>query len=219
MTNKKAVLLHDLLLVVLAVASVGFLLYEETHAVSAARRFDLALADFVIALIFLADFLWDLWHAPDKKKYWREHWYELLASIPFESPVFEALRGLRVLRIVQVVRIIRASTHLHRVTQSLFTDLTLRLVTLALTATTIILSGAVEFYHFEYGVNPMVRTFFDSFWWAMGTVTTVIYGDIYPVTTEGRIIAIIMSLVGVATLSTVVGTVTEYILKRKHSLI
>lgn len=61
----------------------------------------------------------------------------------------------------------------------------------------IALSSAL-LYHFEKGINPKIQTWLDAVWWAVATVTTVGYGDISPITTIGKVIGIIMMIVGTA---------------------
>ncbi len=58
-------------------------------------------------------------------------------------------------------------------------------------------SGAYAFYYFEKGINPMVNRFWDAVYWSLCTVSTVGYGDIVPVTDPGRIVAVIMIVIGV----------------------
>lgn len=61
----------------------------------------------------------------------------------------------------------------------------------------ILLSGCSIFYYFEHPVNPHVRNFFDALWWGMSTVTTVGYGDIAPVTWEGRLVSMALMVTGI----------------------
>ena len=65
-------------------------------------------------------------------------------------------------------------------------------------------------------VNQNVHGFFDSFWWAMSTVTTVGYGDIYPVTTEGRIVAIFLMLAGIGTLGVYTAAIANYVIRQNR---
>lgn len=57
-------------------------------------------------------------------------------------------------------------------------------------------SCAGLFYFLEFGTNPKVENFFDAIWWAVATMTTVGYGDIYPVTTAGRCVGIALMMTG-----------------------
>ena len=61
----------------------------------------------------------------------------------------------------------------------------------------ILFSCATLFWKFEFGVNPNVNSYWDALWWGVTTVTTVGYGDIYPVTDVGRVIAMFLMIVGV----------------------
>ncbi len=53
------------------------------------------------------------------------------------------------------------------------------------------------FYYFESGLNPNVTSFWDALWWGLVSVTTVGYGDVVPVTPQGRIIATVLIITGV----------------------
>lgn len=57
-------------------------------------------------------------------------------------------------------------------------------------------AGIYVFYTHEQDVNPNVETWFDALWWGMATVTTVGYGDIVPMTMEGKIAGIFLMLTG-----------------------
>jgi voltage-gated potassium channel len=64
-------------------------------------------------------------------------------------------------------------------------------------AATVVL-GAVGVYGLEAGENANIRHFGDALWWAITTVTTVGYGDITPTSPEGRLIAVVLMLTGMA---------------------
>ncbi len=58
-------------------------------------------------------------------------------------------------------------------------------------------SCAYLFFLFEQGINPQVHNYFDALWWAICTVTTVGFGDIVPVSTEGRMIGMFLMVTGI----------------------
>jgi voltage-gated potassium channel len=68
----------------------------------------------------------------------------------------------------------------------------------------------------EAGINPNVHSLWDSFWWTIVTITTVGYGDIYPVTTGGRILAIFFMLGGTATVGTATAAIAAYLINKKY---
>jgi voltage-gated potassium channel len=61
-----------------------------------------------------------------------------------------------------------------------------------------------------------VTSLWDSFWWAMVSVTTVGYGDIYPMTTAGRLIAIGLMVVGIGTLGTFTASIAHWVLRERE---
>ncbi len=72
------------------------------------------------------------------------------------------------------------------------------LVYMTVAGNSVTVLGAALFYHIELGVNPNLHGFFDAFWWAMTTVTTVGFGDIVPVTAMGRVVAMGLMVIGIA---------------------
>lgn len=105
----------ELVLAGLAVLSVGFVFYEFIAQPDQATRQLINLFDIIVALIFLADFLWAWLHAKHKARFLSHNWYLLLASIPLLNSWAELLRGLRLL---ELVRLMRAGEHIsYAVTQ------------------------------------------------------------------------------------------------------
>jgi voltage-gated potassium channel len=72
---------------------------------------------------------------------------------------------------------------------------------------------AAGFYVAEKGINESVNNYFDAFWWSFITVTSVGYGDIFPKTTEGRIIAIVLSLLGIGLFSIITAEIAAKFVK------
>ncbi|AZR74567.1 hypothetical protein BBF96_14925 [Anoxybacter fermentans] len=69
----------------------------------------------------------------------------------------------------------------------------------------IIFFGSGVFYWLESGVNEGIHHYGDALWWILVTMTTVGYGDLYPVTTGGRIIAVFVMLAGIGLLTVIIG--------------
>ena len=79
----------------------------------------------------------------------------------------------------------------------------------------VILGGVLVFVVESRSNQGMFGRLFDSIWWAFVTITTVGYGDRYPVTTLGRILAILLMLMGILTISTLSGTIASIFVDRK----
>jgi voltage-gated potassium channel len=70
--------------------------------------------------------------------------------------------------------------------------------------------ATLTFYFVERGVNPMVKSYFDALWWGVTTITTVGFGDVYPVTVAGRIIGIILMYSGTILFISFIGFLVHY---------
>jgi|SRR5665647_1537741 len=105
----KLFVLKELTLGVLAVLSLGLVLFELLGHPSHQQTKDITHIDFGIACTFLLDFAISLSATHNRRQYLRRNWYFLLAAIPFTDTLTESLRGLRVL---SLIRLVRAGEHL-----------------------------------------------------------------------------------------------------------
>ncbi|MCA9349973.1 potassium channel family protein [Candidatus Saccharibacteria bacterium] len=209
----------DVILIFLAVTSVilvGFEFFAElnAHQIELIHQLDI-----YIAGIFLAEFVYRLAKAKDSKQFFRQYWWELIASIPLTNGVVELLRPIRIFRVVRLVELLRVVRLAVRVRvifdeSKRFSQHTFILeAMMVLTAVSLI--GAIFFNFFEAGINPNVSGIWDSIWWSVVTITTIGYGDIVPVTSEGRIVAIVLMLVGTGTVSFITARVASYLIRHK----
>jgi len=77
----------------------------------------------------------------------------------------------------------------------------------------VLFSGSIAALHFESAsTDGNIRTAGDALWWAIVTVTTVGYGDLYPVTVEGRVVAVVLMVAGVGTFATLAGALASWFL-------
>ena len=86
-----------------------------------------------------------------------------------------------------------------------------------LTTTVVISLGAVSIYSVEHGHNNSIQSIGDAFWWAIVTTTTVGYGDVSPVTVEGRFIAVALMAVGIGFIGVFTATITSFFLEPRRS--
>ena len=92
-----------------------------------------------------------------------------------------------------------ARRHVPHYSRLLFTSLVEPIVIfLVLSGNVVLALAATAFYRAEHGINPAVEHPFDAVWWAFATVTTVGYGDVAPVTTAGRVVAIFLMVSGIS---------------------
>ncbi|MFN3286505.1 MAG: potassium channel family protein [bacterium] len=162
-------------------------------------------ADFAVCGVFFADFLLSLWRASDRWGYFlRWGWLDLLSSVPTLDFLRWGRLG-RVLRILRVLRALRASRILAEFALERRAENTL--LAAGLLTLLVVVSGAVAVLQFEGGPESNIRTAEDALWWAVSTITTVGYGDRYPVTPEGRLVAVMLMAAGVG----LFGVLTAYL--------
>lgn len=133
---------------------------------------------------------------------------DLLAILPFYVSTGLDLRSLRVLRFFRLFRLLKmvrysnAIHRLHRAVALVKEELALFLV---ITAMLLYLSAA-GIYFFENPLQPEVfSSVFDGLWWAIATLTTVGYGDVYPVTAGGKIFTFIVLILGLGVVAVPTG--------------
>jgi len=150
--------------------------------------------DNVVCFFFFLDFWMRLQQAEDKLRFMRWGWIDLLASVPAGG-----LQAAKLFRAFQVLRVLRAIKSLRLIWRILFRNRAEGIVASAATATMVLVAfGALTMLLVE-APNPQssINTPEEALWWAFVTVTTVGYGDFYPVTTEGRIVAVLLMVSGV----------------------
>ena len=122
-------------------------------------------------------------------------WIDLLSSIP----ALHILRVGRALRLVRLLRILRAFRSTRHIIHHIFRRKTEGALTIAaIIAVLMVLFSSIAILQVETDPDSNIKTAEDAIWWAYVTITTVGYGDKYPVTTEGRLIAALLMSVGIA---------------------
>lgn len=164
----------------------------------------LNIADNAICFIFLLDFAVRFYRAEHKLKFMQWGWIDLVSSIP----TLDFMRAGRMLRLIRLLRILRAFRSTKHLVQHIFKRRTQGALTAAaIIAVLMIIFSSIAILQVEKDPNSNIKTAEDAIWWAYVTMTTVGYGDKYPVTTEGRIIAALLMTVGVG----LFGTFTAYL--------
>lgn len=159
--------------------------------------------DAVLSLVFLIDFLVRLRRAPSRSDYFLRQfgWADLLASLPFPQ-----VKVLRVFRLVRVARLLRRYGA-RNIGRSLLKDRAgSALLTLLLVGLLVLEFGSLAMLALERSApDANITTASDAIWYIVVTMSTVGYGDLYPVTTSGREMGAVIIVVGVGIFGTLTG--------------
>lgn len=157
----------------------------------------LRVANVAIWAAFVVDYLARLYLSLERAQFVRTHVFDLIViAVPF-------LRPFRLLRLVAIV----ASTTRRA------GGLVVRRVTLYVLGVAVVVmavSAVVVYDAEQHAAGANITTLSEAFWWAMTTVTTVGYGDHYPVTSSGQIMASVLMVTGIALLGTLTAAVAAW---------
>jgi len=158
-----------------------------------------------LCVVFLFDFFRSLRLAPNKWAYFLKGggWLDLLGSIPFYA--FAIFRVARLFRIVRQLRRMTGGEFRRMLTRQLAQSTLLFTLVVALILV-FTLSWLVLIAE-QNASNANIKTYHDAVWWAFVTITTVGYGDYYPVTGWGQCMAVILMFFGLG----IIGVLSSYL--------
>jgi voltage-gated potassium channel len=191
----------DEILTFLAVAFLFAFSYPAfNETISDSTNHYLGLIQWVCWFAFALDLIYGIWKAESKKEYLKRHPLELASVLlPF-------LRPLRLMRVISF-----GSLALQKVAIGRQFAITVKV---AVSAVFISYIAAIQITISERTVEGSnIKTFSDGLWWAVTTVTTVGYGDRYPTTTEGRLLAVLLMITGISLVGVITASVAAWFVK------
>ncbi len=162
-------------------------------------------ADIGICILFLFDFCLQLITAKSKLEYMKWGWIDLLSSVPMVGPL-RLGRLARVVRILRLLRGVKSAKMISMYIAKRRSDSAFAAAAFVALLTVVLSSVAVLHLERDFP-NANITTAEDALWWAATTITTVGYGDKYPVSTGGKFVAVIAMTVGVG----LFGTFTAFV--------
>jgi voltage-gated potassium channel len=211
----------DTPLTIIAIGSlpVLFLHFVSDRLTSQDKKFIL-IVDLIVLTAFVVDYIVELLLATNKSRYIKTEWLnavvtiaQVIALLPSlgVAGIFRAARGFRVVLTLARVLGIGASASQNdgrRLLREKAASLAF-----GLAGFTCVTSAVAFTIAEDVGQGRRVESFFDSLWWSASTITTVGYGDIYPMTTIGRLIAVFTMLIGVSTLAVVTARIAKFLIR------
>lgn len=198
--TKKQHQIYDIIISALAVTAVILIIIELSDGLNSWQQW---LSRAVLA-IFVADYIIRLAGAKDKKDFITHNICDLIAILPFHS-IFRGFKIVRIQPILKFLNLPRLFAFLYRPMKKAtrFLNTNGFKYVLVLTSFVILMGGVLI--HFAEGMSIG-----DGIWWSFVTATTVGYGDISPHSLYGRLIAMVLMLMGIGLLGSVTSTLTSY---------
>jgi voltage-gated potassium channel len=160
--------------------------------------------DNIVCIVFIFDFILNIITAKSKLGYLKWGWIDLVSSIPN----IEILRWGRFARVIRTLRILRGIRSIKLIIKFLFVNRAKgTFASVSMISFVIIVFSSIAILNCETLPDSNIKTASDALWWSFVTITTVGYGDFYPTTSVGRIIASALIMAGVG----LFGTFTAYV--------
>jgi voltage-gated potassium channel len=198
------------ILSLLTIASVLVVFVDILYPLTSTQRLVLRTFDLGVVVILALDFVARLRSSEDKRKFILKHLYEFPAMVPlFLTGTADSTSFLYYVRLIALFRVIRLYNIMSYVDGS-------ELIILASMSAICVIFGGFAIFIFEAGApDSTIQSIPDAMWWSVETITTVAYGEYYPVTPEGKIVASIMMFAAIAFLWTFVGALgSRFVAKR-----
>lgn len=193
----------DLLASLLTIYVLGALVVDTFWELSPQTSIILNYFDYLICLFFFLEFSYRFVKAEDKIGFMKWGWIDLITCIP----MIDYLRAGRIFRLIRLIRVIRAFKTTRYFLNHIFENKSKgTLSSVLIMAFFFIIFSSIAILQVEIEPESNIKTAEDAIWWTYTTITTVGYGDKYPITTEGRILAMLLMTFGVG----LFGTFTAY---------
>ncbi len=216
----------DVPLLVLAIGSLPLLLLELARSdLTRGDRIFLDAANVIVLVAFAVDYGVELATATKRASYMRREWTSALIVLAQVAALLPGLAGFAVLRALRAGRAWRGLAVLARMVavggaaaKEGRGILRRHAAGFALGAAGLTwLTSAVGFTLVEdVGAHGRLHSFFDALWWSSATITTVGYGDVFPVTAAGRMIGVVTMVVGISAFAIVTAKVAEYLVRTRE---
>ena len=165
-----------------------------------------AALDFFIWILFLIDYATRLFLSDNKWHFIKQHPLDLIAIIPLD----QLFRTARLVRLIRVIRLVALINHRTSVFELFLTKYKIDRAFVYVISLLFISALSMKW------IEPEFETYGDALWWAVVTTTTVGYGDLYPETAAGKIVAAVLMMVGIGTIGVITGTVAAMFSNNNH---
>ncbi len=216
--DTKAGKIVDLFIQFLIILSLVSFSIETLPDLNEKTKHILGLIEIITVAIFTIEYLLRLIVADNKLKYIFSFYglIDLAAILPFYVAHGIDLRSTRIIRMFRLARAFKLLRY-NRALQSfknVFLSIKEELILFIIATCFLLYLSAVGIYYFENSVQPeQFKSVFHSLWWAVSTLTTVGYGDVYPITVGGKIFTFFMLIIGLGIIAVPTGLIAAALTK------
>lgn len=164
--------------------------------------------------VFTVEYLLRIYSASSRVKFFFSFFglIDLIAILPFYLTLgmdLKSLRAIRLFRILRLFKFLRYGNTMEKIKKS-FNSIKRELFLFTLATLMLLYFSSIGIYYFENEAQPEVfASIFDAMWWSVATLTTVGYGDVYPITSGGKIFASVIVFIGLGLVAIPTGLIAS----------
>ncbi len=210
------------ILQIVIVYSIITLTLETLPDLSLSQRRFFEISEVVCVSIFSVEYLTRLFKSSDKLKFVFSFMgvIDLISILPFYLNLGSGSRALRIIRLFRIFRLLKLARYNKAISRfhQAFISVKEELVLFFLASFFLIYLVSVGIYYFENEAQPQAfQSIIHSFWWSVVTLTTVGYGDVYPVTIGGKIFTFFVLMIGVGIITIPAGLIATAMMKTREA--
>jgi len=201
-------------MMVLALAMIPLIVVPLVYDLSPAANSAFLAIDYLVWAAFAVEYVVKLWLAPDRWRFFKANIPDLLiVVVPMLRPL-RILRSVRLLRLLRLARLAAFAVEGIHEARGILRRRGLSWVLLIVAALTLVAAALVL--NFERDApNGNIQSYPDALWWAVTTITTVGYGDRFPLSPAGRGVAVVLMVAGIAMFGIVTASIAAYFVEQR----
>ena len=208
----------DLVIIIFIIISIGLFFVDSVFNLKKDSKVIVDYVERVFIIIFICEYMLRYYAARSKKMFFVSHFIDLLAIIP----LFRFFRLFRILRLLKFLssrslrRWLNALGQKSKLFSFTFQDKVFEIVFVCSILISLLFIGTIGILAFEKGHNEQFTSFADGLWWTVVTLTTVGYGDKFPITGGGKLLAIFLMFTGLSFFALITSFISSFIIERSR---
>jgi voltage-gated potassium channel len=206
----------EIFIILCILLSIVLLLVDAGTQATVGSQVWIARTEHILNVLFIIEYAMRFLLATHKGVFFKKHVIDLIALLP----ILRIFRLLRIVRLIRILKFVKSDRWQHALSRSsdglalARKEKSIEISMAALGLLAIILWGSVGILYFEQGKSDQYQSLWDGIWWSVVTLTTVGYGDKFPITLGGRALATLIMIMGLSFFALMTGGVSSFIIER-----